>query len=61
MENQTLTLDECKSRDLEEVVINGRSVKDYVTSDEIYKSLRTPEMAGNFGRCVFSQCNYSRG
>jgi hypothetical protein len=58
MEKQTLTLE---AKALEGVVINGQNVKGYVTSDEVYKSLRTPEMAGNFGRCVFSQCNYSRG
>lgn len=61
MENKTLTLERCKSRDLEKVVINGRILNDYVTSDEIYKSLRNSKIAGSFGRCVWSQCNYSRG
>ncbi len=58
-----LTLEDIGTGDLEGVVVAGRSLGDnenYITSEEIYGSLIDSEVMGNWGKCVWSQCDYSR-
>lgn len=57
------TIEGIEVKDLEGIAVAGKSLennKDYMTSDEIYKSLRDSEIAGNFGKCVWNQCVYSK-
>ena len=60
---KTLCLEE-KSRDLSMagVSVSGVSLgnAEYVTAEEVYSSLSGAQTRGNFGKCVWGQCNYSR-
>jgi len=60
MENETL---ERADRDLSDVVVDGVSLDDtYMTSDDVYNALEQNkgDNASNWGRCVWSQCDYRR-